>query len=392
MSPELAGTADALYDHEHELFRESVRAFLEREVVPHHAEWEREGIVPRELFTRAGSAGLIGMAIPEELGGAGVEDPRFWAILVEESGRAGVIGSTNGIGLHETTTMPYFLEYCSDEQRERWLPGIAAGELITAIAMTEPGTGSDLQGMQTRAVRDGDHYVLNGSKTFITNGINADLVIVAARTDPAGGSRSLSLLIVERDMPGFTRGRNLEKIGQHAQDTSELFFDDVRVPAENLLGEEGLGFRYLVSNLPQERMSMAVSSIAATEAAIEWTLAYVKERTAFGRPVGAFQNTAFELADCRTEAVVTRVFVDECMRKLGAGRLSPEEAAMAKLWTSEVQNRVIDRCLQLFGGYGYMTEYPIARAFVDARVTRIYGGSNEIMRELIGRSMGLGGR
>jgi alkylation response protein AidB-like acyl-CoA dehydrogenase len=392
MTAQTLGGAAALYEHEHELFRESARAFLQREVVPHHDAWERAGIVPRELFAKAGAAGFIGMAVPEAFGGVGVDDPRFWAIFVEEAGRAGVIGSTNGIGLHETTAMPYFLEYCSSEQRERWLPGIASGELIAALAMTEPGTGSDLQGIQTRAVRDGDAYVLNGSKTFITNGINADLVIVAAKTDPGAGSRGLSLLVVERDTPGFGRGRNLEKIGQHAQDTAELFFDDVRVPAGNLLGEEGMGFGYLVSNLAQERMSMAVSCIATVEAAIEWTVGYVKERTAFGRTIATFQNTAFVLAECRTEAAVTRSFVDDCMRRLVDRTLTPEDAAMAKLWTSEVQGRVIDRCLQLFGGYGYMTEYPIARAFVDARVSRIYGGSNEVMKEIIGRSMGLGSR
>jgi alkylation response protein AidB-like acyl-CoA dehydrogenase len=376
--------------HEHQLFRETVRAFLRREVQPNHDEWERSGIVPRELFKRAGTAGVIGLAIPPEFGGAGVDDPRFWAVFVDECARYAVIGSTAGIALHETTTTPYFLSYCSPGQRERWLPGIASGDLITAVAMTEPGTGSDLRGIRAQAVRDGDVYILNGSKTFITNGINADLIIVAARTSPPGATDALSLLVVERDMPGFTRGRNLDKIGQHSQDTAELFFDDVRVPIYNLLGEEGRGLSYLMSNLPQERMSMAVSALAVAEAAVEWTVTYVQDRVAFGRPIGAFQNTAFVLAECQTEAAVTRAFVDQCLQKLAADQLSPEEAAMAKLWTTEVQGRVVDRCLQFFGGYGYTTEYPIARAFVDARVGRIYGGSNEIMKELIARSMGLG--
>ena len=284
---------------------------------------------------------------------------------------------------------PYFQRLATPEQCERWLPGYCAGELITAIAMTEPGIGSDLAAMSTRAIRDGDHYVLNGTKTFITNGINADLVIVAAKTDPSERHRGISLIVVERGTEGFSRSRKLEKIGQHAQDTAELSFADACVPAENLLGEEGEGFRYLVSNLPQERLSIAASAVAACEAALEWTLDYVRERHAFGQPIGSFQNSRFTLAELRTETDIARAFIDRCAQALDAGELTPEDAAMAKWWCTEVQGRVLDRCLQLHGGYGYMLEYPIARAFADARVTRIYGGTNEIMKEIIGRSMGL---
>jgi acyl-CoA dehydrogenase len=386
-SPSLA--VPPLYEHEHEMFRESFRAFLARDVTPHAEQWERDGIVPRLLFSRAAAAGFVGMAVPEGFGGAGVDDFRFNAVIAEESAYACVVGSTLGITLQNDVCLPYLLEHADAAQRDRWLPGIAAGELITAIAMTEPGAGSDLQGMRTSAVRREDEWVVDGSKTFITNGINADLVIVAARTDPAAGSRGLSLLVVERGMEGFERGRNLAKIGQHAQDTAELFFNGVRVPARNMLGAEGMGFVSLVSNLAQERLSIAVGAVAAAEAALAWTVSYVRDRTAFGRPIGALQNTRFVLADCHTQTTVTRSFVDECLRKLVAGSLTPEEAAMAKLCSSETQALVVDRCLQLFGGYGYMLEYPIARAYADARVTRIFGGTNEIMREIIGRSMKL---
>jgi alkylation response protein AidB-like acyl-CoA dehydrogenase len=291
--------------------------------------------------------------------------------------------------VHNDVCLPYFLRYCDAQQRERWLPGIASGQLITAIAMTEPGMGSDLAAMSTRARREDDHYVLDGSKTFITNGINADLVIVAAKTDPSERHRGISLLVAERGMDGFERGRNLEKIGQHGQDTAELSFAEVRVPRENLLGEEGAGFRYLVSNLPQERLSIAATAVSAAEAALSWTLDYVRERRAFDQPIGSFQSSRFALAEARTELDIAQVFVDRCVERLGAGELSPEDAAMAKWWCTELQGRVVDRCVQLHGGYGYMVEYPIARAYVDARVTRIYGGANEIMKEIIGRSLGL---
>ena len=381
-----------LFDDLHEDFRASFRTFLEREVLGdegRYGEWERAGIVPREVFKRAGEGGFLAMAVPESDGGAGADDFRLNLVIGEETQRAAVGSFGLGITLHNDICLPYFLSYCNDEQRGRWLAGIASGELITALAMTEPGIGSDLAAMSTTARREGDHYVVNGAKTFITNGINADLVVTAVKTDPSERHKGISLLVLERGMAGFERGRNLEKIGQHAQDTAELSFADVRVPVENLLGEEGRGFHYLMSNLPQERLSIAASAVAAAEAALEWTLDYVRERKAFGQPIGSFQNSRFTLAEIRGEVEIARVFVDRCAQALNEGELSAEDAAMAKWWCTELQGRVVDRCLQLFGGYGYMLEYPIARAFADARVTRIYGGANEIMKEIVGRSMGL---
>ncbi|WP_163513616.1 acyl-CoA dehydrogenase family protein [Fodinicola acaciae] len=378
-----------LYDSEHEAFRQSVRRFLDKEVVPHLHEWETAGIVPREVFAAAGAAGFLGMAVPEEHGGGGVDDFRFNAVLGEEVQHCGAAAAGLGITLHNDICLPYFLAYATKEQRERWLPGIASGELITAIAMTEPGIGSDLAGMSTTALRDGDDFVVNGSKTFITNGINADLVITAVKTDPSQRHAGMSLLVLERGMAGFERGRNLDKLGQHAQDTAELFFHDVRVPAGNLLGELGQGFRHLVANLPQERLSIAVAGVAASAAALGWTLGYVKERKAFGQPVGSFQNTRFKLAEISTEVDVAQAYVDACVLALNAGELTPEDAAKAKWWCTELQGRVTDMCLQLHGGYGYMNEYPIARAYADARITRIYGGTTEIMKEVIGRGLGL---
>jgi alkylation response protein AidB-like acyl-CoA dehydrogenase len=381
-----------LYDDVHEDFRASFKTFLEREVLGdagRYGEWERAGIVPREVFALAGRGGFLGMSVPERYGGAGAKDFRFNLVIGEETQRAGVGGFGLGITLHNDICLPYFLAYCDDAQRERWLPGIASGELITALAMTEPGIGSDLANLSTRARRDGDHYIVDGSKTFITNGINADLVIVAVKTDPSERHRGISLLVVERGTEGFERGRNLEKIGQHSQDTAELSFSEARVPVENLLGREGEGFRYLVSNLPQERLSIAASAVAAAEAALGWTLDYVCERQAFGQPIGSFQSSRFVLAEIRTETELARVFVDRCTVALNEGDLTPEDAAMAKWWCTDLQGRVVDRCLQLFGGYGYMLEYPIARAYADARVTRIYGGTNEIMKEIVGRSLGL---
>ncbi len=384
-----------LFDDVHEDFRASFRTFLEREVLGdegRYGEWERAGIVPREVFALAGRGGFLGMAVPERYGGAGAEDFRFNLVIGEETQRVGVGGFGLGVTLHNDICLPYFLSYCTDEQRERWLDGIASGELITALAMTEPGIGSDLAAMSTRARREGDHYVVDGTKTFITNGINADLVIVAVKTG-AGGHQNrhhdISLLVVERGMEGFERGRNLEKIGQHSQDTAELSFAELHVPVENLLGQEGEGFRYLVSNLPQERLSIAASAVAAAEAAIGWTLDYVGEREAFGQSIGSFQSSRFTLAEVRTETEIARTYVDRCTQALDAGELTPEDAAMAKWWCTDLQGRVVDRCLQLHGGYGYMLEYPIARAYADARVTRIYGGANEIMKEIVGRSMGL---
>jgi alkylation response protein AidB-like acyl-CoA dehydrogenase len=376
----------------HDDFRASFRTFLAREVVGdegRYGEWEREGIVPREVYAKAGAGGFIAMSVPERYGGAGVSDFRFNLIVGEETQFAGVGSFGLGVTLQNDICLPYFERYCSERQRARWLPGIASGELITAIAMTEPGIGSDLAAMSTSARRDGDHYVLDGAKTFITNGINADLVIVAAKTDPRERHRGISLVVVERGMEGFARSRKLQKIGQHAQDTAELAFDGVQVPLENLLGDEGEGFIYLVSNLPQERLSIAASAVAAAEAALAWTLDYVRERRAFGQPIGSFQSSRFALAEARTEVDIARAYIDRCVTELDAGTLSAEDAAMAKWWCTDLQGRVVDRCVQLHGGYGYMLEYPIARAYADARVTRIYGGANEIMKEIIGRSLGL---
>ncbi len=381
-----------LFEDVHEDFRASFRTFLEREVIGQdgrYGEWERNGIVPRAVFALAGRGGFLGMAVPERYGGAGADDFRFNLIVGEETQRAGVGSFGLGITLHNDICLPYFMTYCSEHQRERWLGGIATGHLITALAMTEPGIGSDLAAMSMSARREGEHYVVDGSKTFITNGINADLVIVAVKTDPSARHRGISLLVLERGMKGFSRGRNLEKIGQHAQDTAELSFAAVHVPVENLLGAEGEGFRYLMSNLPQERLSIAASAVAACEAALQWTLDYVRERRAFGQPIGSFQSSRFALAEMRAETDIARSYIDTCVQALNAGELSAEDAAMAKWWCTELQGRVVDRCLQLHGGYGYMLEYPIARAFTDARVTRIYGGTNEIMKEIVGRSMGL---
>ena len=376
------------YEPEHLAFGEAVRAFLEKEVVPHVAAWDEAGITPRDVFAAAGANGFLGMAIPEEYGGGGVADFRFNQILGEEVQWAMVGGAGLGITLHNDICLPYFLSYCTQEQKARWLPGIASGELVTAIAMTEPGAGSDLAGIRTTAVRDGDSYVVNGAKTFITNGIHADLVIVAARTGP-DRHRGLSLLVLERGMPGFERGRNLRKVGQHAQDTAELSFADVRVPAENLLGAEGDGFLSLVRNLPQERLSIAVGAVGACQAAFDETRRYVRERKAFGQPIGAQQNTRFVMAEMATEIDLAETYVDRCVDALNAGELPAEDAAKAKWWCTELQGRLIDRCVQLHGGYGYMLEYPIARAWVDARVTRVYGGATEVMKELIGRSLDL---
>jgi alkylation response protein AidB-like acyl-CoA dehydrogenase len=381
-----------LFEDVHEDFRASFRTFLTREVIGEdgrYGEWERDGLVPRGVYELAGRGGFLAMAAPERYGGAGAEDFRFNLVIGEECQRAGVGGFGLGITLHNDICLPYFLTYCNEQQLERWLGGIVSGELITAIAMTEPGIGSDLAAMSTRAKREDGHYVVDGSKTFITNGINADLVITAVKTDPSERHRGISLLVLERGMDGFERGRNLEKIGQHSQDTAELSFAGVHVPVENLLGEEGEGFRYLVSNLPQERLSIAASAVAAAEAALDWTLDYVRERQAFGQTIGSFQATRFTLAEVRGEVDVARAYIDRCAQALDARELTPEDAATAKWWCTDLQGRAIDRCLQLFGGYGYMSEYPIARAYADARVTRIYGGANEIMKEIVGRSLGL---
>jgi alkylation response protein AidB-like acyl-CoA dehydrogenase len=376
-----------IFDSEHDAYRDSVRTFLQKEVVPRYDEWERAGIVARELFARAAELGVFA-AVPEEFGGAGVRDFRYNVIWMEEASYLGVAPAALGPALQADVCMPYLLDLTTDEQKARWLPGVAGGTTITAIAMTEPGTGSDLAGIRTRAVRDGEDYIVNGAKTFITNGINADLVITAVRTsdDP---HRGLSLLVVERGMPGFSRGRKLDKVGLHAQDTAELFFSDVRVPAVNRLLDEGAGFAGLVGNLPQERLSLAAQSVAHATAAVRWTIDYVRERKAFGRPIGALQATRFRLAELVTEVEIVQAYVDRCVRALIAGRLTAVDAAKAKLASTEMQGRVVDACLQLHGGYGYMQEYPIARAFVDARASRIYGGTSEVMKEIVGRSLGL---
>ncbi|MAT05339.1 MAG: acyl-CoA dehydrogenase [Acidimicrobiaceae bacterium] len=379
----------ALFDDEHEAFRESFTTWIDAEVVPEYMEWEEAGIAPRSMYTSAGKYGFLGMQIPEQYGGGGSDDFRFNQVIAEEFAAKGIGGAGLGLTLHNDITTPYFIEFTNDEQRQRWLPGIASGDLITAIAMTEPGTGSDLAGVATTAVRDGDEYVVNGSKTFITNGINADVVIVAAKTDPTQRHAGMSLLVVERGMDGFERGRNLDKIGMHSNDTAELFFTDVRVPAANLLGEEGGGFRYLTNNLAQERLSIAITGIAAARAALGWALDYVQERQAFGARIADFQNTKFVLAEVATEIDIVQAFVDQCVLAHNRRELSAADAAKAKYWCTDLQKRAADRCLQLFGGYGYMTEYPIARAYADARVTSIYGGTNEVMKTIIAKSLGL---
>ena len=376
-----------IFESDHDDFREAVRTFCDKEIVPHHEAWERAGIVPRELWIKAGHQGLLGFMVPAEFGGGGLRDFRFNAVLAEELTRARASGV--GFMLHTDLVSGYLLDYGTDDQKLRWLPSFCTGEAITAIAMSEPEAGSDLQGIRTSARREGDHYVVNGQKTFISNGINADLVVVVAKTDPSAGFQGISLLVLERGMAGFERGRNLDKIGLKAQDTAELFFDNVRVPTFNLLGVEGQGFIYLMEKLPQERLSIAVSAVAACEVMLEATVAYAKERKAFGRPIASFQNSRFALAEMATETQIARVFIDRCIGELNAGELSVSDAAMAKWWSTELQKQVVDRCLQLYGGYGYMSEYPISRAYLDSRVQTIYGGTTEIMKEIIGRSMGL---
>ncbi|MBV9395642.1 MAG: acyl-CoA dehydrogenase family protein [Methylobacteriaceae bacterium] len=368
------------------IFRQSARRFFERECAPHVARWDREGVVDREVWTKAGEAGLLCPSMPEEYGGSG-GNFLHEKIIIEEQARAGASGF--GVSLHNGIVAPYIYHYGSEEQRRRWLPRMATGEIVTAIAMTEPGTGSDLQAVRTTAKRQGNQYSISGAKTFITNGQTANLICVVAKTDPKERAKGVSLIMVETDeAEGFRRGRNLEKIGHHAQDTSELFFDDVRVPTSNLLGaDEGLGFKQLMSQLPRERMIIAVQAVAAMERAIALTVDYVKSRTAFGKPLIDFQNTRFKLAECKTEATVARVFVENCTQRVLDGTLDVETAAMAKWWTTQKQNEIVDECLQLFGGYGYMKEYPISRLWTDARVQKIYGGTNEIMKELIGRGL-----
>jgi alkylation response protein AidB-like acyl-CoA dehydrogenase len=376
-----------IFSSDHEAFRESVRSFITKEVTPYHEQWERDGMVSRDVWLAAGRAGLLGIDVDETYGGGGNDDYRYYLVLNEEMTRAGAHGP--GFSVHNDINGQYFRRLATPEQRERWMPGYCSGELITAIAMSEPGAGSDLQGIRTTAVRDGDEYILNGQKTFISNGQLADIVIVVARTDPDAGYRGISLLVVERGMAGFERGRNLDKVGMHAQDTSELFFTDVRVPAANRLGDEGGGFIALMQNLPRERVAIGTAALAGAEKVFEDTLEYCKQRQAFGRPIGAFQSNRFTLAEMATELAVARAFTDKAVMEHVAGRLSNEDASMVKWWDTELCNRVVDRCVQLHGGYGYMREYPVARAFLDGRAQTIFGGTTEIMKEIIGRGLGV---
>ncbi|ORV50001.1 acyl-CoA dehydrogenase [Mycolicibacter engbaekii] len=378
-----------LFTEDHEAFRALARDFIEKHVVPEYPQWEKAGRMPRAVFEQLGSLGMLGMAIPEEYGGAGIDDYRYNVVLQEEAARALVTLSTVRTQLE--VILPYFLHYAGEEQRARWFPGMAAGKLLTAIAMTEPGTGSDLAGMRTTAVRDGDSYVLNGAKTFITGGIQADLVIVVARTstDPDNRRRGLTLLVVEDGMAGFERGRELDKMGCKVQDTAELSFTDVRVPVANRLGEEGEAFSYLGHNLAQERLTVAVGSVAQARSALNATIDYVKNRNVFGSPVASFQNTKFELAAVSTEIEAAQCMLDRAVADHVDGVLSGADAARTKLFCTEMQARVIDRCLQLFGGYGYMMEYPIARLYTDARVARIYAGTSEVMKMIVAKSLGL---
>ncbi|MBA3902694.1 MAG: acyl-CoA dehydrogenase [Rhodocyclaceae bacterium] len=373
-----------LFKEEHTLFRDAARRFMETEVQPQRERWEEQGYVDREVWRKAGDAGFLCPSMPEQYGGAGA-DRLYSMVLIEEQARIGDSGL--GFGLHSEIVAPYLLHYGSEELKQRYLPKMASGEMIGAIAMTEPSAGSDLQGIRTTAVRDGNHYVLNGSKTFITNGWHSDLVIVVAKTDPSRGAKGTSLFVVDTSMPGFAKGKRLKKIGLKAQDTAELFFDNVKVPAENLLGQENTGFVYLMQELPWERMQIAISAVAGIDAALAWTTTYTHERKAFGTEIMSFQNTRFTLAEAKTELQIARVFVDRCMELLLEKKLDAVDAAMAKYWTTDLQCKVIDACLQLFGGYGFMWEYPIARAYADARVARIYGGTNEIMKELISRTL-----
>jgi len=377
----------SLYTEDHEAYRETVREFLAREVAPYADQWDEDRWIPREVFAKAAQAGIYALAVPEEYGGAGEPDYRFRMIVCEEVARINALSFGLTIALQDDLVLAYLLDITNEEQRKRWLPGFATGEIIGALAMTEPGAGSDLQGMRTSARRDGEEWVINGSKTFISSGIMADLVVLATRTDPEAGSRGFTLFVVERDTPGFERGRKLDKIGLPAQDTAELFFDNARVPADNMLGEEGQGLQYLMSHLPRERLGVSAKAIATCRAILDLTIQYCNGRTAFGKPISQFQNTRFELAEMETEIDIAEAYVDRSALAYNAGTLTPVEAAKGKWYVSELQKRVIDRCLQLHGGYGYMTEYAVGKAYIDTRIQTIYGGTTEIMKELIGRDI-----
>jgi len=379
-------TRRAIFDAEHEQLREVARDFFEKYAIPNRDEWEQRGDVGREVWRQAGTHGLLGLEVPEQYGGPGVKDYRFSAVITEESARS---RSGLSLGLQNDIVAPYLISLGTDEQKQRWLPGMVTGELLGAIAMSEPGAGSDLAGIRTSAQRDGDDWILNGSKTFISGGILADFVIVVARTDPGAGHKGFTLLVVENGMPGFERGKKLDKIGCRTSDTAELFFSNVRVPDRNRLGEEGRGFYSLMHNLPQERMGIAVGGLASAERAFEITIAYAKDRTAFGQPIGSFQANRFALAEMHTKLQVARSYLDQCIAAVAAGELSAEDAAGAKWWITELQWDITDRCMQLFGGYGYINEYEIAAIWRDARVQRLYGGTTEIMKDLVGRKLGL---
>ena len=369
------------------MFQNSMREFLKHEVVPNHEEWEKDGHVPKDIWLKAGENDFLGIDVPEKYGGSGIDDFRYNSVVIEEVWRAGTTCLT--FSVTNDLVIPYLLRYANEEQKERWFPKLCSGETISALAMTEPSAGSDFAAIRTTAKLDGNHYILNGQKTFITNGVTSDLVIVACKTNPDAGHKGMSLLILERGMEGIERGKEFKKIGLKGQDTAELFFTDVKVPKENLLGQENQGFYYMMKNLPQERMSIAVSALAAIETVLDYTIEYCKERKAFGQPIGNFQNSRFKLAEMKTEAEIGRIYIDDCIKKLNEKKLTPEQGAMAKWWASDLQVRVADQCLQLHGGYGYILEYPIARAFTDARIHPIWGGTNEIMKEIIGRSLGL---
>jgi len=369
------------------MFQNSMREFLKHEVVPNHEEWEKDGHVPKDIWLKAGENNFLGIDVPEKYGGSGIDDFRYNSVVIEEVWRAGTTCLT--FSVTNDLVIPYLLRYANEEQKERWFPKLCSGETISALAMTEPSAGSDFAAIRTTAKLDGNHYILNGQKTFITNGVTSDLVIVACKTNPDAGHKGMSLLILERGMEGIERGKEFKKIGLKGQDTAELFFTDVKVPKENLLGQENQGFYYMMKNLPQERMSIAVSALAAIETVLDYTIEYCKERKAFGQPIGNFQNSRFKLAEMKTEAEIGRIYIDDCIKKLNEKKLTPEQGAMAKWWASDLQVRVADQCLQLHGGYGYILEYPIARAFADARIQPIWGGTNEIMKEIIGRSLGL---
>ena len=376
-----------LFSEDHELFRESVRAFVGKYVEPHMQRWDSERLIDRDTWRAAGAQGLLGLSVPEEFGGPGETDYRFRVVIQEEIARVGASALQSGFSTNDDIVLNYLLRHADDDQRRRWLPGFVTGETIGAIAMSEPGAGSDLRGIGTTAVRDGDHWVINGSKTFITSGILADLVIVFAKTDPTAGSQGFSLFVVEDGTPGFSRGRKLDKVGLHAQDTAELFFDNVRVSDKELLGELGGGFTYLMQSLPLERLGIGIAGQVSAEAVFDWTMAYVKEREAFGKPIGRFQGLGFTLAELAAGIEVSRAYIDRCVREHNAGTLTAVDAAKAKLWATELQDKVIDAGVQFHGGYGYMMEYPVAKAFIDARVQRIYGGTNEIMKEIIHRDL-----